>query len=61
MLECKCARACICECMRVGMCERHILSVECVRGTHSWSLGVERISSKSVSFHDRRFRDREAI
>ena len=28
---------------------------------HSWSLGVERISSKSVSFHDRRFRDWEAI
>ena len=28
---------------------------------HSWSLGVKRISSGDVSFHYRRFRDREAI
>ena len=28
---------------------------------HSWSLGVERISSGGVSFHYRRFNDRETI
>ena len=58
MLVCKQERMFVCKHESMHVWVHESMSVW---EAHSWSLGVKRISSGSVSFHYRRFIDREAI